>query len=131
MLFLDSYTVKDVKKLDADPALKLAREIYGFYNKKIYPELSLVETHIEDLYSVYMKALMEMKPNQKFYPDANSTLRVSYGTVGGFDPRDGMDYHYFTTLGGVIEKEDSLVHDYEVDNKLKELYYTKNYGRWG
>jgi hypothetical protein len=129
--FLDNYSAKDVKKLDADPALKLAREIYGFYNKKIYPELSLVESHIEGLYSVYMKGLMEMMPAHKFYPDANSTLRVAYGTVGGFKPRDGLDYHYFTSLEGVIEKEDSLVHDYEVDDKLKQLYYTKDYGRWG
>lgn len=129
--FLDNYTVKDIKKLDADPALKLAREIYGFYNKKIYPELSLVESHIESLYSIYMKALMEMDPDHKFYPDANSTLRVSYGTVAGFAPRDGMDYHYYTALDGVIEKEDSLVHDYEVDQKLKDLYYSKDYGRWG
>jgi len=128
--FLDDYTAKDVKKLDADPALKLARDIYGFYYKNIYPELSLEETHIEDLYGIYMKALLEMNPGKKFYPDANSTLRVSYGTVGGFVPRDGLDYEYYTTLEGVIQKEDSLVHDYEVDDKLKGLLNNRDYGRW-
>jgi hypothetical protein len=130
MAFLDSYTIKNVKKLDADPAFKLSREIYSYYYKKIYPELSLIETHIDELYQVYMKALMEMSPDKNFYPDANSTCRVAYGTIGGFVPRDGLDYKYYTTLEGVIQKEDSLVHDYEVDNKLKDLYYTKNYGPW-
>lgn len=130
LAFLDKYTIKEVKKLDADPAFKLAKEIYGFYFKKIYPELSLVESHIEELYKTYMKALMEMQPQKEFYPDANSTMRVAFGTVGGFVPRDGLNYNYFTTIEGVLEKEDSLVHDYEVDDKLKELVRTKNYGRW-
>lgn len=130
MKFLSEYTIKSVKKLDADPALKLSREIYGYYYKRVYPELSLTESHIEDLYGIYMKALLEMEPGRKFYPDANSTLRISYGTVGGFIPRDGLDYTYYTTLDGVIEKEDSLVHDYEVDERMKELHRTRDYGRW-
>jgi V8-like Glu-specific endopeptidase len=128
--FLDGYSAKKVKKLNADPALVLARELYNFYREKISPDLTKVDAQIEDLYNIYMNALMEMQTEKHFYPDANSTLRVAYGTVQGFKPRDGVKYDYFTTLEGIIMKEDSSVYDYVVDNKLKALYKSKDYGRY-
>ena len=73
---------------------------------------------------------MEMLPEKKFYPDANSTLRVAYGKVSGFEPRDGVEYNFFTTLKGVVEKEDSAIYDYAVDKKLKSLFYHKDYGNY-
>jgi V8-like Glu-specific endopeptidase len=128
MAFLDTYNKKKVKKLDADPALKLARAIYGFNRDKVSYELTQTESKIESLNKQYMKAQMEMQPDKHFYPDANSTLRIAYGTVNGFNPRDGVEYDYYTTLDGIIQKEDTSVYDYKVDSKLKELYNRRDYG---
>jgi hypothetical protein len=64
------------------------------------------------------------------YPDANSTLRVSYGKVEGYKSRDGVSYNYYTTLDGVIEKGHSNIEDYKVDNKLSDLYNSRDFGRY-
>lgn len=77
---------------------------------------------------LYMKGLREMQPDKAFYPDANFTMRLSYGTVGGYKPADAVYYHYLTTLAGVMEKEDPTNWEFEVDPKLKNLYQEKNYG---
>ncbi|MCF0210766.1 MAG: S46 family peptidase, partial [Bacteroidales bacterium] len=61
------------------------------------------------------------------YPDANLTLRVAYGNVSSFKPRDGVKYKHYTTLEGIMEKENPDIYDYVVENKLKELYNTKDY----
>jgi hypothetical protein len=81
---------------------------------------------------VYMKGLMEMDPTAKFYPDANFTIRLTYGQVLPYSPRDGVDYKYYTTLKGVIEKEDpSNPLEFEVPERIKEAYRTSDYGQWG
>ena len=77
-----------------------------------------------------MKGLMDMHQGKTFYPDANSTLRVAFGKVDGFTPADGVQYSGFTTLTGVIEKEDSTVYDYRVDARLKKLYREQDFGRY-
>ena len=64
------------------------------------------------------------------YPDANSTLRLTYGKIGSYEPADGKEYLYYTTLKGVMEKEDPNNPEFVVPAKLKELYATKNFGRY-
>jgi hypothetical protein len=71
---------------------------------------------------------MEMQPEKTFYPDANLTLRVTYGKVDGFFPADGVKYAHYTTLKGVMQKEATGIYDYVVEDKLKELYNKKDYG---
>jgi hypothetical protein len=71
---------------------------------------------------------MEMNPGKVFYPDANSTLRIAYGKVDDFEPADAVTYNYFTTLDGVIQKEDSAIYDYRVDERLKKLFKESDYG---
>ncbi len=75
--------------------------------------------------------LLEMKPDVTFAPDANSTMRLTYGSVGDYFPADGKHYDYYTTLKGVMEKEDPDVREFNVPAKLKEIYNTKDYGRYG
>jgi len=75
-----------------------------------------------------MQALMEADTNKIFYPDANSTLRIAYGQVDTYEPKDGVKYQYYTTLKGVIEKDNPEIYDYDVPDKLKELYKSKDYG---
>lgn len=78
----------------------------------------------------YVAGLMEMDKDKLFYPNANSTIRLTYGKVGDYFPTDAVYYNYFTTLKGVIEKEDPKNDEFVVSPKLKELYQKKDYGRY-
>ena len=82
----------------------------------------------DSLQRLYMRGLMDMQTNKTFYPDANFTLRVAYGKVEGFAPQDAVYYNYFTTLEGIMEKEDPDIYDYVVEDRLKDLYKTKDFG---
>ena len=77
---------------------------------------------------LFIRGLRQMKPDHLFYPDANSTMRFTYGTVNGYYPADAVYYDYVTTLEGVMEKEDPNHHEFVVPDKLKELWKTKDYG---
>lgn len=79
----------------------------------------------------YIAGTLEMNQDKSFYPDANFTMRLTYGTVGDYNPRDAVHYSYFTTLTGVMEKEDSTDAEFIVPKKLKELYKAKDYGIYG
>jgi hypothetical protein len=80
---------------------------------------------------LYLKGLMEMHPEKDFYSDANSTLRLNYGTVGGYSPRDAVLYLHETTLEGVMQKEDPDNFEFIVPAGLKELYLSRDYGKYG
>jgi len=84
----------------------------------------------DSLQRIYIAAQMEMQPDKRFYPDANSTLRVSYGNVKGYFPADAVEYNWYTTLDGIMEKENPDIYDYVVEPKLKELYNLRDYGRY-
>lgn len=79
---------------------------------------------------LFIAGLREMYPDKVFYPDANSTMRVTYGTVQSYFPADGIQYMHYTTLAGVMEKEDPNSEEFIVPEKLKELYKKKDYGRY-
>ena len=72
-----------------------------------------------------------MNKDKKFAPDANSTMRLTYGKVLSYDPKDAVHFHYLTTLKGVMEKEDPTNPEFIVSQKLKDLYQTKDYGQYG
>ncbi len=114
----------------ADPFVVLIENYLILYNDKIIPQYAILNTKIDSLNHLYMQGQMKMEKNKIFYPDANSTLRVSYGKVEGFKPRDGIIYDYYTTLDGVIEKDDPEIYDYKVPEKLKELYQKKDFGMY-
>ncbi len=80
--------------------------------------------------AVYTKGLMEWKEGEPSYPDANFTMRYTYGTVGGYSPKDAVVYDYYTTLNGVMEKEDPDNWEFVVPEKLKELWKNKDYGQY-
>lgn len=118
----------DLKKLKNDPAYAFINAFYDNYNELIKPHIDEFNTTNEVKGSRYMKALMEMQPNKNFYPDANSTLRLTYGNVKSYSPKDGVDYRYYTTLTGVMEKENPDDFEFTVPAKLKELYNKKDFG---
>jgi len=80
---------------------------------------------------LYTKGIMEMNSGKLLYPDANSTMRLTYGKVVGYKPADGLYYKPFTTLDGVMDKENPNEDVFIVPQKLKELWRNKDYGRYG
>ena len=79
---------------------------------------------------LYIAGLREMMPNKKFYPNANSTMRLTYGQVGDYVPGEAMHYDYVTTLDGLMAKKDNTDDEFMVPERLEELYNTKDYGRY-
>ena len=126
--FLDNYKARHHKKIEKDPAYKIFMSIGDLYEEKISPQLRNSYPHRDSLQRLYMAGLMEMQPDKRFYPNANSTLRVHYGLVDDYYPRDGVKYLHYTTLEGIMEKENPDIYDYVVEEKLKELYQAKDYG---
>lgn len=130
MGLLGKYKAADWKKLASDPLYKLTLEIFNHYNNLILPEWMKRNNEINRLNRVYMAAQMELFPEKKFYPDANSTLRVAYGKVDDYSPRDGVTYNWYCTLDGVMQKEDSTIFDYKVPSRLRMLWEKKDFGRY-
>jgi len=94
-------------------------------------ELSAADARLAELNKLYMAAQMEQGGDKVFYPDANSTLRLAYGKVMGYDSRDAVYHQHQTTLTGVMEKDNPEIYDYDVPDRLKELYEKKDFGRYG
>lgn len=118
------------KEIENDPILMLRNgfleqmQQYGMlYNQS--------NSNISKGDRLFIAGLREMYPDKVFYPDANSTMRITYGTVQSYFPADGIQYMYYTTLAGVMEKEDPTNDEFIVPEKLKELYKKKDYGQYG
>lgn len=127
---LGNFKVKDAKKLQKDPAVVAYESLISFYKESVFEQLASISDDNDRLQRIYMKGQMEMEPEKRFSPDANFTLRVTYGKIEGFQPKDGMYYRHFTTLEGIMEKENPDIYDYVVESRLKQLYETKDYGRY-
>lgn len=129
--FLHKLSASDSKRILKDPAFMMSKSMAKLKNEVIAPGLSKGQNRITELQRLYMKAQMEMQSDKRFYPDANFTLRVTYGSIDNFEPRDGVSYKYFTTLKGIVEKDNPDIYDYRVPARLKELYYSKDFGPYG
>ena len=128
--FVSNFDRRLIGELEADPLYILAKGVNKFLDEQVRPEYIEVSSEIADLDRLYMKAQMEYAGDEVLWPDANFTLRVAYGEVGGYEPRDGVYYTHYTTLEGIIEKDNPEIYDYDVPDRLKELYYEKDYGRY-
>ena len=128
---LRGYTPKQSEKISKDPAVNLFRGVYySVCNSKKMEAYYEANRNIERLMRTYVKGIMEMEAGAKLFPDANLTLRVTYGHVAGFRPRDGVYYQPYSTLQGIMEKENPDIYDYVVEPRLKELYQHSDYGRY-
>lgn len=121
---------KDYKKIQKDPIYKLMLSCYKKFSNDVRPQFNKLDTEITALNRTYMRGMRELITNKKYYPDANSTLRVAYGKVAGYFPRDAVFYDYYTTLDGLMAKENPLVDEFVVSPKLKALYQKKEYGQY-
>ena len=127
---LNGFRRDKLKKIVQDPLFVLASSIYTNFYKNVMPLYNTCNDQLDSLYRIYITGLREMESNKKFYPDANLSLRVAYGKVEGYRPRDAVDYNYYTSMAGIMEKEDTTIADYKVPAKLKELYQKKDFGHY-
>ena len=128
--FVQSFNKSSVAKLKKDKFFILANGISDFVSQNVRPELSTLNSGLQNLNKLYMAAQMEYESGKRFYPDANSTLRVAYGNVAGYRAKDAVYYTHYTTLEGIMEKDNPEVYDYDVPDRLKELYQNKDFGRY-
>jgi hypothetical protein len=126
--FVNSFNKRSISKLNRDPLYRLSTSASQFLNANIRGELNRITSEIQRLNQDYMTLQMEFDKERVFYPDANSTLRVAYGTVQGYDSRDAVYFKPYTTLKGIMEKDNPDIYDYDVPEKLKQLYLAKDYG---
>ena len=120
-------------EIAADPMVQFASWMAPLVKKNrgyTYRNLSNVPT-IEKWYREYMQALREWDKERAFYPDANFTLRVAYGTVTGYENVDGEYHTHLTTLDGIIAKDNPEIYDYNIPQALRDIHARKDYGRWG
>lgn len=127
---LDGYTSRRKKIIENDPAWQLFVSLNDAYVSKVQPVVLDKKTKLTKLNRIYMSGLMEMMEGRKFYPDANLTLRLTFGTVAGYNPRDGVHYNFHTSIEGIIEKNATGNEDYEIPERLRTLYNSHDYGSW-
>ena len=119
------------KKLSKDPAFKVASALYGHYRDVIYGKYWALEDELDALDRLYIKAMMEVLPDYRnYYPDANSTLRLTYGQVQGVSPIDAVSYGHVTYLEGMMEKYIPGDYEFDLPQKLIDLYESKDFGTY-
>jgi hypothetical protein len=120
----------NVEVLENDPAFDAMMSIQNKITE-IGAKYRSYEEQLGKGQRLFLAGLMEMQDDRKFYPDANFTMRLTYGEIDDYYPRDAVHYDYYTTLKGVMQKEDPTDEEFIVPAKLKELYKKKDYGRYG
>ena len=121
----------DAKTIENDLMVQYAKSVDEGYEKT--DQAMKAETDAYNLaHKTWVEGMMKLKQQEgtPIYPDANSTLRLTYGKIGSYSPKDGVEYSYYTTLKGVMEKEDPDNFEFVVPAKLKELYNNKDFGRY-
>jgi hypothetical protein len=118
-----------LKALLADPLYKYMSS-FSEANNALNDGMNKANNQLAQAKRLFVAGLREMFPDKKFYPDANSTMRLTYGTVMDYSPADAVRYDYFTTLDGVMAKEDPGNWEFVVSPKLKQLWKDKDYGRY-
>ncbi len=121
---------KELLRLRKDPVVEVYNRLNFHYETEIKPVLEKINSRINENMKIYMAGIMEMEEGEPLYPDANLTLRVAYGKVEGYQPRDGVKYIHYTTLEGIMQKDNPLVYDYNVPQKLRDLYETRDFGMY-
>ena len=129
-LFQKNDYSKALKKIEKDELYIMAYNLYTFYKNQISPAYSVLQAELDEMNKNYMNALMDIFPDKQYYPDANGTLRLTFGKIQGMNPSDAVEYGYYTTLEGVVAKHDTSSYEYSLPEKLIELYENKDYGRY-
>src|SRR5690606_15190533 len=112
-----------------DLASIVGNELYTMYRGSSQAHAD-VDANMEKGYRLFTAGLREMNPDKNYAPDANSTMRVTYGTVGSYHPRDGVFYNYYTTADGILQKEDANDPEFVVPEQLQSLIKKGDFGRY-
>ena len=127
----------DREKVMADPAFVFFNEFLKWYHADILPHTTRLNQDLQLAYRDYMRGQMAFAESTDgaaglaaFYPDANLTLRVAYGHIKGYSPADGVYYTPSSTIKGIMEKDNPEIFDYNIPQTLRDIYATKDYGRW-
>lgn len=127
MEFLEKPKAKTIAK---DPIWTVMNSVLNHYYSDVRPKIAEENEGLARSERLFVKGLMEMNKDKNYAPDANSTMRVTYGNVKDYFPRDAVKYNYFTTAEGILEKEDPDDHEFIVPEKLKELIIKEEYGQY-
>jgi len=128
LLFLDKISDNSMKKLQKDKGLEHYTKYISNFKNNVVPAFQLFSAEMTALLQVYVEGKLIMFPDAKHWPDANSTLRISYGKLEGSAPTDGMMYTEHTTLDGIVTKYNTGNPDFELLPKMLELHKTKDFG---
>ncbi|WP_447635119.1 S46 family peptidase [Flavobacterium microcysteis] len=129
---LSGDTKSVLAKINADKGYQFVKSMADVYQKEVGPKYEEINLRIAALQRTYMKGILELSPKQaRIFPDANSTLRVTYGKVKGYSPSDAVTYNHTTYLDGVMEKYIPGDYEFDVPAKLIDLYNKKDYGQYG
>ena len=127
----------DKEKVMNDPATVFLNEFTKWYSEAVRPEVVRLNRELQLAYRDYMQGQMDYAKAIEgdgglaaFYPDANLTLRVAYGHIKGYSPADGVYYTPSSTIKGIMEKDNPEIFDYNIPQRLRDIYATKDYGRW-
>jgi len=122
---------KAMKSFEKDPIVATLSQFTDLLMEESGPVYSKLDELLDRNYKIYMAALLEKEKDKRLYPDANFTMRFTYGKVDPYKPRDGVEYRYYTTLSGIMDKAAEGFVDYAVPDKLRELYEAKDFGNYG
>ncbi|MBR1627203.1 MAG: S46 family peptidase [Bacteroidales bacterium] len=123
------YDHGDISQIKNDPAYILTMQLLNNYNDKMQ-KIAPLRDKFNRATRLFVKGVMEMEKDKHFAPNANSTIRYTYGQVKNYTPKDGVTYNYYTTLDGVIAKEDNSSWEFKIPAKLHQLWEQKDYGRY-
>jgi hypothetical protein len=121
---------KNINKIQNDELFIFTNLSSSYFNKEIKPSISKLEQEINALNRELVVLKQQLFPDRNFYPDANATLRITYGKVEGYSPRNAVKYDYYTTIDGIFEKAKLGNEDYKIDSTLKVVYEKKDYGNY-
>lgn len=119
---------KALKSLDKDPVFKIFKSLKKQYESTVEPLFLSLQKQIDSAMKTYISGIMQMKQGHPLWPDANKTLRVAYGKVEGYEPMDGATYDYYTTIDGIMQKDNPEIYDYNIPQALRDLYAKKDFG---
>jgi hypothetical protein len=122
---------KAIRSFQKDPVVETVNQFTALMMEEAVPVYGKLQDLLDRNYRTYMAALLEKELDQMLYPDANFTMRLTYGKIDGYNPEDAVEYRYYTTLSGVMDKAAEGFEDYAVPDKLRELYEARDYGKYG
>lgn len=128
--FLAKFNKKSAKKLQKDPAFAYAFDLYKAYKNNVSEAYNQFYVKEEALMKTYLEGIMVMFPNKNLWPDANSTMRITYGKIDGSSPYNGMQYTHYTTIDGIMQKYDPNNPDFQLTDRFIQLYHQHEYGQY-